>query len=52
MEDHLKPADLQAFHSHLQQASIVMLDANLCPETLEVGLITHKADLQQQLPKD
>ncbi len=36
VEEHLKPADLQPFHSHLQQASIVMLDANLSPETLEV----------------
>lgn len=36
VEDHLKPADLQPFHSHLQQASIMMLDANLSPETLEV----------------
>ena len=36
VEEHLKPADLQPFHSHLQQASIVMLDANLSPKTLEV----------------
>jgi hypothetical protein len=36
VEDHLKPADLQPFHSHLQQASIMMLDANLSLETLEV----------------
>ena len=36
VEDHLKPADLQPFRFHLQQASIVMLDANLSPETLEV----------------
>ena len=36
VEEHLKPADLQPFKSHLQQASIVMLDANLSPETLEV----------------
>lgn len=36
VEDHLKPADLQPFHSHLQQASVVMLDANLSPRTLEV----------------
>ncbi|DBB09048.1 TPA: hypothetical protein ACH3X3_007672 [Trebouxia sp. C0006] len=37
VEEHLKPADLQPFHSHLQQASIVMLDANLSPETLEAA---------------
>lgn len=36
VEDHLKPTDLQPFHSHVQQASILMLDANLSPETLEV----------------
>ena len=36
VEEHLKPADLQPFQCHLQQASIVMLDANLSPETLEV----------------
>ena len=36
VEDHLKPSDLQAFHAWIQSASLVMLDANLCPETLEV----------------
>lgn len=37
VEDHLKPTDLQPFHSHVQQASILMLDANLSPETLEAA---------------
>ena len=39
VEDHLQPADLHTFLAQLQQASILMLDANLCPETLEVGQV-------------
>ncbi|KAL0023079.1 hypothetical protein WJX79_010274 [Trebouxia sp. C0005] len=46
VEDHLKPADLQPFRFHLQQASIVMLDANLSPETLEAAChMAHAANV-------
>lgn len=38
VEQHLKPADLQPFHDCLQRAPIVLLDANLSPEALQVGL--------------
>ena len=37
VEDHLKPSDLKAFRGHLQGASIIMLDANLCTEVLQVS---------------
>lgn len=37
-EQHLQPADLQPFHRRIQQASILLLDANLAPETLEVSI--------------
>lgn len=43
VEDHLKPSDLQPFHSQIQDASIVMLDANLCTETLEAACQVAKA---------
>ena len=45
VEDHLKPSDVKAFHSQIQDASIVMLDANLCTETLEVRVQSDTTEL-------
>ena len=45
VEDHLRPSDLKPFHSQIQGASIVMLDANLCTETLEVRVQSHITEL-------
>ena len=37
VEEHLRPADLQLFQKHIQQAGILLLDANLSPDTIQVS---------------
>lgn len=37
VEEHLRPTDLQQFHMHIQQAGILVLDANLSPKTIQVS---------------
>lgn len=39
VEQHLQAADLKPFHQQIQQAPVLLLDANLAPETLQVSAV-------------
>ena len=37
VEEHLQSSDLQQFHQYIQQAGIVLLDANLSVQAIQVS---------------
>ncbi|KAL3133069.1 hypothetical protein ABBQ38_006972 [Trebouxia sp. C0009 RCD-2024] len=44
VEEHLRSTDLQQFHVHIQQAGILVLDANLSPEAIQAACgVAHAA---------